>query len=306
MTEEKKGKVIISVVGATGAQGGAVARALLSTGKYEVRALTRNTASEPAKKLAALGAHLCEGNLNNRADLDKFFAGAYGVFAVTNFWDPEIFPNDPNKEQRQGFDMVDAAAAARVSHFVWSSLHDVNTISGGRIASPHFTGKNRVEEYARVRYPQLHCSFFYAGFYAQNLVSFPVFSPQKQADGSLLLALPVNRSTKLPIYDVEDGGPVVAQIFANRDAFLNKRVLCGGFYTSVEEIAAAIAKVTGKKVTFKQIPVSAGTPQEFIDTFRWFTDYGYYNGEDISEAQRLNPHMKSFEEYLRQSKAFAN
>lgn len=193
-------KPIISVLGATGAQGGAVARALLATGKYEVRAFTRNTTSDAAKKLAEQGAQLFQGNVNVRADLDKLFQGADGVFAVTNFWDPDIFPNDIAKEQRQGYTIVDAAAAAKVSHFVWSSLHDVATASGGRILSPHFTGKNRVEEYTRVRYPELHSTFFYPGFYAQNLVNFPAFAPQKQADGSYVLALPVNRTTRIPVY----------------------------------------------------------------------------------------------------------
>jgi len=299
-------KPIISVVGATGAQGGAIVRALLHTGKFEVRGLTRNASSDAAKKLVDLGAKLIQGNINERSDLDKFFHGAYGVFAVTNFWDPEVFPNDIGKEQRQGFNMVDAAAAANVSHFVWSSLHDVATISGGRIPSPHFTGKNRVEEYTKVRYPNLHSTFFYAGFYAQNLVNFPVFAPQKQPDGSYILALPINRTTRIPVYDVEDSGPVVAHIFTNRDAYRDKRVLCGGYYISAEEIAVTIARVTGKTVTFKQTDFSASLPQEFIDTFRWFSNYGYYNGEDISEAQRIHPKMKSFEEWLRESKAFTN
>ena len=197
---QSQAKPTISVIGATGSQGGAVARALLATGKYEVRALTRNTTSEAAKKLEALGAHLVQGNINNRADVDKFFAGAYGVFAVTNFWDPDVFPNDIHKEVRQGYNMVDAAVAAKVSHFVWSSLHDIATISGGRVEAIHYTGKNRIEEYAKARYPDLHCTFFYAGFYAQNLINFPVFAPAKQADGSYLLSWPVSRTTRLPMY----------------------------------------------------------------------------------------------------------
>lgn len=299
-------KPTISVLGATGGQGGAVVRALLATGLYQVRAFTRNVSSDSAKQLAAKGAQLVQGNINSRADLDKFFQGSYGVFAVTNFWDADIFPKDLDKEQRQGFDIVDAAAAAKVSHFVWSSLHDIKTISGGRVPAIHYTGKNRVEEYARVRYPQLHSTFFYAGFYASNLVNFPVFAPQKQPDGSLLLAYPVPRTTRLPIYDVEDSGPVVAHIFANRNAFKGKRVLCGGYYVSVEEIAATIAKVTGKKVKFQQIEIPAGLPEEFIDTFKLFADYGYYNQEDISEAQRIHPQMKTLEEWLTATKAFAN
>jgi len=193
-----------------------------------------------------------------------------------------------------------------VSHFVWSSLHDVATISGGRLPTTHYTGKNRVEEYARVRYPHLHSTYFYAGFYASNLVNFPVFAPQKQEDGSYVLAYPVPRNTRLPIYDVEDSGPVVAHIFENRDNYKNKRILCGGYYTTVEEIAATISKVTGKKVTFKQIEIPADIPREFADTFHLFADYGYYNGEDISEAQRIHPRMKTLEEWLTATKAFTD
>jgi len=218
----------------------------------------------------------------------------------------DIFPGDIEKEQRQGYEIVDAAAAAKVSHLVWSSLHDVNTASGGRVPAIHYTGKNRVEEYARVRYPQLHATFFYAGFYTSNLLNFPVFAPQKQPDGSLVLALPVPRSTRLPIFDVEDSGPVVAHIFAHRDAFKHRRVLCGGYYTSVEDIAATIAKVTGKKVAFQQIDFPAGMPHEFVETFKLFADYGYFLGEDISEAQRIHPKMKTLEEWLRATGAFAN
>ena len=98
----------------------------------------------------------------------------------------------------------------------------------------------------------------------------------------------------------------MAHIFAHRDEYRNKQVLCGGYYTTMEEIAAAIARVTGKTVVYKQSGIPEGTPQEFIDTFRLFNEYGYYNGEDISEAQRIHPSMKSFEEWLREAGVFVD
>jgi len=125
-------KPIITVVGATGAQGGSTIQYLVKDGKYHIRALTRNPSSDKSEKLKKLGVEIVKGDIKNRDDLVNAFKGAYGVFAVTSFWDPEIVGKDITLELTQGKLMVDVAEEQGVKHFIWSSLSDVTKISGGK------------------------------------------------------------------------------------------------------------------------------------------------------------------------------
>ena len=133
----------ILVTGATGAQGGSVARHLLERGRFAVRALTRNPGSEAANALRDAGAEVVQGDLNDPASLRAALAGCYGCFGVTNFW--EHFGG----EEEQGRNLIDAVAASDIQHFVFSSLPHVSKPTGGELDVPHFDIKARVEDYAR-------------------------------------------------------------------------------------------------------------------------------------------------------------
>src|SRR5215469_7036732 len=127
-------KKLIAVVGATGQQGGAVVRALRANGQFMVRALTREPAKHPQ-----LADEVVAADLNRPETLKAAFAGAHGVFLVTNAWEAG------RDESKQAVAAVKAAKDAGVQHFIWSTLPNVETISGGTINVPHFTDKAKVE-----------------------------------------------------------------------------------------------------------------------------------------------------------------
>src|SRR5258707_14402074 len=169
---------LIAVVGATGQQGGAVVRALQASGQFKVRALTRNPARHPK-----LGDEVVLADFNRPETLKSAFAGAHGVFLVTNAWEAGA------DETRQALAAVKAAKDAGVRHFIWSTLPNVERISGGTIDVPHFTTKANVERIVSDAGFPYH-SFVIAPFYFENLLG--VMAPKKHPDGSTGWALPID------------------------------------------------------------------------------------------------------------------
>ena len=165
------------MIGATGQQGGAVVRALHASGQFNVRALTRN----PGKH-RELG-RCRRSRFGPPGTLRAAFEGAHGVFLVTNFWE------EGTDELEQATAAVRAAKDAGVKHFIWSTLPDVEAISGGKFHVPHFTGKAKIDPIVREA-GFAHHTFVIAPFYYQDLVG--VLAPQKQADGSFGWALPID------------------------------------------------------------------------------------------------------------------
>src|ERR1700676_2366428 len=157
-------KKLIAVIGATGQQGGAVVRALQAQGQFTVRALTR----DPGKH-RRLADEVVEADLNRPETLRGAFAGAYGVFLVTNFWE------QGTDELKQATAAISAAKDAGVKHFVWSTLPDVEAISGGKLHVPHFTGKARIDRVVREAGFENY-TFVIAPMYYQGLVG--VLAPQ--------------------------------------------------------------------------------------------------------------------------------
>jgi uncharacterized protein YbjT (DUF2867 family) len=196
-------KKLIAVIGATGQQGGAVVRALQDQGRFKVRALTRN----PGKH-RGLADEVVEADLDRPETLEAAFKGAYGVFLVTNFWEPGT------DELKQATAAVRAATDAGVKHFVWSTLPDVEAISGGKFHVPHFTGKARIDRIVKEAGFANH-TFVIAPFFYQNLAG--VLAPQKQADGTLGWALPIDPAVRsIHMGDINELGNIVAGDSLNR------------------------------------------------------------------------------------------
>src|SRR5712692_1611596 len=172
------GKKLIAVIGSTGQQGGGVVRALRAGGKFKVRALTRNP-----DKHRALADEVVEADLDRPETLAATFRGAHGVFLVTNNWEPGT------DERKQATAAVRAAKDAGVEHLIWSTLPDVEAISGGRFNVPRFTGKAKIDPIVKAAGFASH-TFVIPPFYYQNLVG--ALAPQKQADGSLGWAVPLD------------------------------------------------------------------------------------------------------------------
>ena len=195
---------VISVLGATGAQGGGVARALLKQDEWQVRAVTRNTGSEAALELAELGCEIAEADLNTPATLFEALQGSYGLFAVTNFWDRATRMG----EFEQGRNLVHAAKEAGIQHFIWSTLPDYGALSGGKYTVPHFTSKARVDTEVKAAGFRHH-TFVEAPFYFQNFLT--IHAPRKTPDGCELWRYPADKDKcRFPCGDINELGKIVA------------------------------------------------------------------------------------------------
>jgi len=234
-------KRLIAVIGATGQQGGAVVRALQVSGEFKVRALTR----DPAKH-SGLADEVVAADLNRPETLKAAFAGAHGVFVVTNAWEAG------RDESRQARAAVNAAKDAGVQHFIWSTLPDVETISGGAIDVPHFTDKANVERVVRDAAFAYH-TFVIAPFYYQNLLG--AMAPQKQADGTAGWTLPLDPEKRvIHMGDITEIGPIVVGAFAQPElAGHGEHLPLVGDFLSFNEVIATLNR-QGHKFSFKQVP----------------------------------------------------
>jgi uncharacterized protein YbjT (DUF2867 family) len=195
---------VIAVIGATGQQGGAVVRALQASSQFKVRALTRNP--DTHRELAA---EVAEADLDRPETLTAAFTGAHGVFLVTNFWEPGT------DEVKQALAAVRAAKDAGVKHLIWSTLPDVDVISGGIFKVPHFTGKATIDRIVTDA-GFAHHTFVIAPFYYQGLLG--VLAPQQQANGSYGWALPLDPKVRcIHMGDISELGDLVAGAFAHPD-----------------------------------------------------------------------------------------
>ncbi len=188
-------KDILVVVGATGAQGGGIARVALADGRYQVRAITRKPDSDKAQALRAAGADIVAADLDDVDSLVRAFTGAQRAYFVTNYW--EIF--SPERELQQAQHLAEAAQRARLQHVVWSTLEDtrkqVPTNDEARYPTllgnykvPHFDAKGEADHFFIER--DVPVTFLRASFYFDNFVYFGS-GPKRAADGVLELILPM-------------------------------------------------------------------------------------------------------------------
>jgi len=211
---------VIAVIGATGAQGGGVVRALVDQGTFRVRAITRSPDSYAGPADEVVGA--------DTSDVDSLraaFEGVHGVFAVSNFTDTGT------DEVTQGSNAVAAAASAGVSHFIWSTLPNVEELSGGKFDVPHFTNKAKVDELVRSAGFEAY-TFVEAPFYFENFLT--VLAPQPLQDGSTGWALPIPADARvIHASSISDLGGVVAGAFDSPDT-----VGAGAYLSSVAELVS--------------------------------------------------------------------
>jgi uncharacterized protein YbjT (DUF2867 family) len=271
---------LIAVTGATGQQGGAVVRALQSGGQFKVRALTRN----PGKH-RELAEEVVAADLDHPETLKAAFEGAHGVFLVTNFWE------QGTDELKQATAAVRAAKDAGVKHFIWSTLPDVEAISGGKFHVPHFSGKAKIDRIVKeARF--INHTFVIAPMYYQNLVR--VLAPQKQADGSVGWALPIDPTVRgLHMGDITELGGIVAGAFANPDEVGNGEYLAlVGDFMSFNEIVDAL-NGQGHKFSFKQVPKEVFATlfpggAEMADTLSYFQAHTYLGSSSHDEIALAN------------------
>ncbi|MCW3091721.1 MAG: NmrA-like family domain containing 1 [Ferruginibacter sp.] len=295
-------KPIILVTGATGAQGGSVAHALLQAGKFKVRALTRDAASSKAMTLAEAGAEVVEGSLDDIKTLRQAMKDCYGVFGVTNYW--EHFEN----EYRHGKNLIDAVSQSAIKHFVFSSLPDYFKLSQETLSVPHCDIKGQLQEYTRAL--GIPATFVHIAYYYENFLSF--FPPQKGNDGDYYFGFPQG-DTRLSMISVEDMGGVVAPIFDYPDEYIGRIVGLVGEDKTCHEYAAEMSEVLGKNIHYNYIPrdeyAAYGFPgaEELANMFEVQRLYIPNRQLQLIETYGLNPETQTFKTWLKKNKAkFAN
>lgn len=277
---ERTNKKVIAVVGATGQQGGAVVRALQAGNQFKVRALTRN----PAKHRELAG-EVIQADLSRPETLAAAFAGAHGVFLVTNWWE------EGANEVDQATAAVRAAKDAGVKHFVWSTLPDVEAISGGKFHVPHFTDKAKVDCIVKEAGFANH-TFVIAPFYYQNLSG--VQAPQKQADGSVGWTLPLDPTVRsIHMGDITQLGDIVAGAFARPDQVGHGEYLpLVGDFMSFNEIIDTLNR-HGHNFSFHQVPQEVFASffpgaAEIAEMFGYFQAHTYLGSDSRDQIALAN------------------
>lgn len=271
-------KKLIAVVGATGQQGGAVVRALQASGEFKVRALTRDPAKHPQ-----LADEVVLADLDRPETLNAAFAGAHGVFLVTNSREPGA------DERKQALAAVHAAKGAGVQHFIWSTLPNVETISHGKLDVPHFTAKANIDRIVSEA-GFAHHTFVIAPFFYQNLLG--VMAPKPLADGAMGWAMPLDPEPRvIHMGDITELGPIVVGAFAQPELAGNGEYLpLVGDFLSFNEVIAALNR-QGHRFSFTPVPpeVFAGWfpgAKEVAQILAYFEAHTYL-GVDSNDAIAL-------------------
>jgi uncharacterized protein YbjT (DUF2867 family) len=307
-------KKIIAVVGATGAQGGGLVRAIQAdkSGSFAARAITRNPNSEKAQALRAAGAEVVVADIDKPESIGPAFAGAYGAFCVTNFW--EHF--SPDRELTQARNMAYAVKAAGVQHVIWSTLEDTRkwvpleddrmpTLQG-KYKVPHFDAKGEAD--LTFRELGVPTTLLLTSFYWENFIYFGM-GPQRGPDGTLAITMPMD-DKKLPGIAAEDIGKAAYGIFKRGREFINKTVGIAGEHLSGAEMARALTRALGQEVRYNNVPPevfrSFGFPaaDDLGNMFQFKRDFNeYFTGaRDLTFTRTLNPELQSFERWLAEHK----
>jgi uncharacterized protein YbjT (DUF2867 family) len=303
-------KKVIAVLGATGAQGGGLVRAILSdpNGGFAARAITRDVNSDKAKELARLGAEVVAANVDDEESLKKAFAGAYGAFCVTFFWDHF----SPEKELAEAGAMARAAKAAGLEHVVWSTLEDTRkwvplsddrmpTLGGGKYKVPHFDAKGEADKLFTDQ--GVPTTFLLTSFYWDNFIHFGM-GPKKGPDGKLAITLPM-ADKKLPGIAAADIGACAYGIFKAGDKYIGKTVGIAGGHPTGAEMAAGLSKALGKEVAYNAVEPSVyrsfGFPgaDDLGNMFQFKRDFNamFCGARNLDVARSLNPKLQSFEQW---------
>jgi len=301
---------IIAVTGATGAQGGGLVRAILADpdGGFTARAITRKPDSDAAAALREQGAEVVRADLDDEASLHRAFAGAYGAFCVTNFW--EHF--SPEREQTQAGNLARAARSAGASHVIWSTLEDVRnyvpvgneripTLPGG-YKVPHMDGKAEANEL--FRQGGVPTTYLYTSFYWDNMISFGM-GPARDESGRLAITLPL-ADAKLPSIAADDIGPCAYGIFRDGRRWIGRSVGVAGAHLTGEDLAAGLTAALGEQVTYNRVTPAGyrafGFPgaDELANMFQFNVEFAavYGAARELETSRSLHPDLTSYESWL--------
>ena len=301
---------IITVIGATGAQGGGLVRAILAdpAGGFGVRAVTRDVNSEKARELARLGAEVVAGDVDDPASLDRAFAGAHGAFCVTFFW----AHFSPEREMAEAKAMAEAAKRTGRRHVIWSTLEDsrlyiplsddrMPTLQG-RYKVPHFDAKGESNHFFTDA--GVPTTFLLTSFYWENLIHFGMH-PQRGADGVLSFVLPMG-DRPLPGIAAEDIGRCAYGIFKRGAELVGKTVGIAGEHLTGAQMAAALGRALGETVRHDAVPPAVyrgfGFPgaDDLGNMFQFNHDCAaeFCAARSVAGSRALNPQLQTFDQWL--------
>jgi uncharacterized protein YbjT (DUF2867 family) len=305
---------VIAVLGATGAQGGGLVRAILNdpNGGFAARVLTRDVNGVKAQEFARLGAEVVAADVDDPESLKKAFEGAYGAYCVTFFW----AHFSPEKEMAEAKAMAEAAKAAGLRHVIWSTLEDTRMwipLSDNRMPTlqgnykvPHFDAKGESNHFFTDE--GVPTTFLLTSFYWDNFIYFGM-GPKKGPDGKLTITFPMD-DKKLPGIAAEDIGRCAYGIFKKGDELIGKTVAISGENLTGAQMAAAFSEVLGSEVRYQSVPPEVyrgfGFPgaDDLGNMFQFKRDFEeYFSGRRSPEFSRsLNPSLQSFKTWLTSNK----
>lgn len=306
-------KKIIVVFGATGAQGGGVARAILddNNSEFAVRAITRNPDSDKAQELSRMGAEVVAADIDDKQSIKQALEGAYGAYFVTFFW----AHFSPEKEYAQAGNMAQAAKEAGLKHVIWSTLEDTRkwvplddermpTLQG-KYKVPHFDAKGEADQiFKDLAVPT---TFLRASFYWDNFIYFGS-GPKKGPDGKLYLTFPLD-DKKMAGIAAEDIGKCAYGIFKRGEELIGKTIGVAGEHLTGQQMAELFSKALKQEVVYNNVTPetyrSFGFPgaDDLGNMFQFYRDFEQVcnSVRDVKFSKELNPELKSFEMWLREN-----
>lgn len=303
----------IAVVGATGAQGGGLADAILADpeSRFALRALTRRPESDTAHALADRGAEVVPADLDDESSLRRAFTGAYGAYVVTNYWEGM----SARTELAQARNAARAAKEAGVQHVIWSTLEDTREripvsdprvpVLDGAYTVPHFDAKAEADRFfvdLGVPTTFLRTTFYWEAFLQG-------FGPRRDESGRLVLTLPMGGSALAGIA-AEDIGRTALGIFARGHEFIGATVSIAGEHLTGEQLAAAFAEVLGEPVAYRPLTHdqfrALGIPAagEIGNMFQYYTEAAdtFTTARDLTVVRALHPGLRTFRDWVLQHK----
>ena len=305
---------IIAVLGATGAQGGGLVRAILDDpqGGFAARAITRDPSSAKARELAVLGAEVVRGDLDDAASLERALAGAHGAYFVTFFW----AHFSPEREKAEAKRMAQAAQAVGLKHAIWSTLEDTRrwipltdermpTLMG-EYKVPHFDAKGESNAYfTELAIPT---TFLLTSFYWDNLIHFGM-GPKKGPDGRLAFTLPMG-DKRLPGIASEDIGRCAYGVFKAGNTHIGQTLGIAGEHLTGAEMADELSRALGQEVSYNAIAPAdyraLGFPgaEDLGNMFQFKQEFetDFCGARDLGLSRSLNPGLQDFRTWLERNK----
>jgi uncharacterized protein YbjT (DUF2867 family) len=302
---------VLVVVGATGGQGGGLARAILddASHRFALRVVTRKPASDRARALASRGAVVVYGDADDAASLRRAFAGAYGAFCVTNFWEHR----SPQRDFSQAAAMAEAAHCAGLQHVIWSTLEDTRRwipLADKRMPTlmerykvPHFDAKGEADgEFVRLGVPT---TFLLTSFYWDNFISFPGTGLRRTAGQPPSLMLPMD-DKRLPGIAVEDIGRCAYGVFTAGAEYVGRRIGIAGEHLTGVELAGGLSRALGQDVRYVSIPseeyarLDVPNAADLANMFQFKREFQdlFCGARSVELSRRLNPSLQNFDQWL--------